>query len=294
MSEQDNSRTCTGASAPLLASRHLGVHANETPPSGRAAGPSVFRPPRDCSRAKVATAAMRSSANGSAYAVTPPRFDPNSPTQKRPSAEIEHDSGACHAEAISDRAPGSIHRGPRDGRLARLLWHCLTESTEETASRSHPFPPGAPARTQCRRGIWPPRALCEARPRGFEPLTFGSAEGGPSGPVCRAFIENSLHSRGFRRGHERTARAMRRRDLLPAGSHPCSHRSPDRSRASASGAVCGEVGEPGHAERGAAEGAVASNGLSNRPRNSPMAKPNRAGITIRVSGVRVPPSALTK
>ena len=73
-----------------------------------------------------------------------------------------------------------------------------------------------------------------ARPRGFEPLTFGSVEGGPSGPVCRVFIENSLHSKGFRGGHERTARAMRRRDLLPPCSHPCSHRSPDRSRASAS------------------------------------------------------------
>ena len=42
-----------------------------------------------------------------------PRFDPNSPTQKRPSAEIEHDSGAGHAEAISDRAPGSITGGTR-------------------------------------------------------------------------------------------------------------------------------------------------------------------------------------
>ncbi len=68
--------------------------------------------------------------------------------------------------------------------------------------------------------------LPEARPRGFEPLTFGSVEGGPSGPLCRAFIENSLQSKGFRRGHERTARAMRRRDLLP----PCPTSVPTEAR----------------------------------------------------------------
>ena len=60
----------------------------------------------------------------------------------------------------------------------------------------------------------------------------------------------------------------------PCGDAICSHLVPISVPTEAgigparalSRAVCGEVGEPGHAERGAAEGAVASNGLSNRPR----------------------------
>jgi hypothetical protein len=69
-----------------------------------------------------------------------PRFDPNSTTQERQSAEIEHDSGAGHAKRTSDRAPGSI-TGVRDGRLAVAIAP-PTESTEEPAT----FPP---VPTQC-------------------------------------------------------------------------------------------------------------------------------------------------
>jgi hypothetical protein len=62
-----------------------------------------------------------------------------------------------------------------------------------------------------------------------------SVEGGPRGPAFPVLIGNSLHTRRFRGRHERTARAMRRPDLLPPRrSHLCSHRGPDRSRASAS------------------------------------------------------------
>jgi hypothetical protein len=78
-----------------------------------------------------------------------------------------------------------------------------------------------------------PLGLCATRPRGFEPLTFGSVGGGPNGPASPVLIGNSLHSARFPKGHKRTPTATAGPDLLPPRSHRCSHRSADRSRASA-------------------------------------------------------------
>ena len=187
---------------------------------------------------------------------------------------------------LGDRATGSktvdhTTGGPGRPVTASQAWR----RASLVPTRSHP----ASRADEPRRRIWLPRALSEARPRGFEPLTFGSVEGGPSGPVCRVFIENSLHSKGFRRGHERTARAMRRRDLLPPCSHPCSHRSPDRSRASASpcGLWRGWRARTRRTRRGRRCGCVQR--LVQPASNPRWLRPKRAGIIIRVFGVRVPP-----
>jgi hypothetical protein len=90
------------------------------------------------------------------------------------------------------------------------------------------------------------------------------------------FHREFLQSKGFRRGHERTARAMRRRDLLPPRSHPCSHRSPDRSRASAS-PVRSAARLEGPDTRNAARPKMRLR-LTPYPTGleSPMANPNRA------------------
>jgi hypothetical protein len=92
-----------------------------------------------------------------------PRFDPNSTTQERPSAEIEHDSGAGHAEATSDRAPGSIKvalAGPNAVFSSRTP--CTARDSEEDTSGqqepcgdaicSHLVPTPVPTEARSRAG----------------------------------------------------------------------------------------------------------------------------------------------
>ena len=70
------------------------------------------------------------------------------------------------------------------------------------------------------------RSASEARPTGFEPVTFGSVGGGPSGPVFPCPHQDFPAQRLIPEGNERTREATRGHELFPPRSHRCSHRSP--------------------------------------------------------------------
>jgi hypothetical protein len=82
--------------------------------------------------------------------------------------------------------------------------------------------------------------------------------------------------------------------FAPTCSHPCSHRSPHRSRASASPRGLWARLESPDTQNAARPKVRLRPTACPTGLESPMAKPKRAGIIIRVSGVRVPPPAWRK